>query len=292
MRAASCSEATAKQQHNTTNNLPLVVPLRSSHRSVVDLKVLALAYELERESCGSVDHLRKEPKKQGKKKRKQKNRKKRKKRGKKGGGGEGNNDASNEAAEPNDASNDADLPDDDDASSASSASSVSSASSPSAPPASKSWAMLVNSTAAPLPTEPNQPPSKVLSAPLPATGLPPPGDSQFDDASETSSVNYSDDDTYAGSECDISDEECDIYVLDEDELSRRLNGGDVIEVLEQAGEGNDVEEELTSDFPSLNAAASVPYEGSDDEDDKIKAAHAAGDNEQEEEDEEAKKKVR
>ena len=76
----------------------------------------------------------------------------------------------------------------------------------------------------------------------------------------------SDDETYAASDCDISDEECDIYIRDPEEVEATSRPA-APAAAPAAAEATpaDVEEELALDFPTLSAAATVPYEGSDDE---------------------------
>jgi len=115
---------------------------------------------------------------------------------------------------------------------------------------------------------------------------------------EEEAVDYSDDDTYAGSDCDISDEECDIYVLDEEEVEERKRMGGKLNVVgggeDSAGaaeeEGGNLDEELMSDFPSLSAAATVPFEGSDDEGDTGFTKPAVVNDENDIDDEEKAKK--
>jgi RNA-binding protein NOB1 len=84
---------------------------------------------------------------------------------------------------------------------------------------------------------------------------------QFSDAEESdhdddsSDEESTDDDGYADPEKEVSDEECDVYILDPEEVDERnrdLHGLDCT-----------VEEELMSDFPSLAASLHVPYEGDD-----------------------------
>jgi RNA-binding protein NOB1 len=134
---------------------------------------------------------------------------------------------------------------------------------------------------------------------------------QFDDASEgsgdsDSSIEDSDDEAEAteianaASDEEMSDEECDVFILEpheaayykklreqknlheqrlNDDLSTRLNAQNLSTVVEDA--------DLDSEFPSLAAAAEVPYDGSDDEHEDI-ATHESMNWEQEEE--ERKKK--
>lgn len=76
---------------------------------------------------------------------------------------------------------------------------------------------------------------------------------QFSDAEEDSS-NSSD---YDDSGKEISDEECDVYVLDPEEVEARK--------LASTSDKAALRNELEQDFPSLTASLQVPYEGSDDE---------------------------
>lgn len=78
---------------------------------------------------------------------------------------------------------------------------------------------------------------------------------------------------------DFSDEECDIYILDPEEVEekRRLKNQNPKSTCTPDGasanftkvtEEQDIVNELNMEFPSLAAASTVPYEGSDDEDEK------------------------
>ena len=91
-----------------------------------------------------------------------------------------------------------------------------------------------------------------------------------DDKGEEKESDDDDDDNYAASDADISDEECEIYVLDEEEVEAR-KAGKTINITQKDNKEvtfkdsdvekkfNNVEEELTEDFPSLSAAATVEY---------------------------------
>lgn len=157
-----------------------------------------------------------------------------------------------------------------------------------APAAPKSWAMLVNPSAAS-----EAPPAsaavsdgkntallKVQFAPNTEEDAADLG-GQFDDADEEDSEDddlSSDDDDEDGERYanmsdpeDYSDEECDVYILDPEEVEERkrqkeeqkatkVNNGE-----EQEDAAGDLADELAEAFPSLAAAATVPYDGSDDE---------------------------
>lgn len=101
---------------------------------------------------------------------------------------------------------------------------------------------------------------------------------QFSDAEE----DEDDDDfglEYADSDAEMSDEECDVYILDPEEAEARKkglwNGPDSKSMPTPTATTTSnapftttdpaFTEELNSDFPSLAAASTVPYEGSDDE---------------------------
>jgi RNA-binding protein NOB1 len=255
--------------------------------SVVDLKVLALAYDVEKEGVGSVAHLRTQPVpqnlKEGKKKKKGKNRRGKKK-PKGGAAGETVGEADKAAGEA-DASEgpvagaeqppqqqqqqqDDDALDDDRFEYATESESDSEPE-VAAAPAPKSWAMTVNPKANPMPAA-DPAAKKQLFVAAPAALEAPESSGQFSDAES------SDDDegTYAGSDADISDEECDIYVLDEDEVDARYKPNNEPAKLT-------VEEELMSDFPSLSAAATVEYV-SDNEEQEEQEPYNAQDHEEEE----------
>ncbi|GMH96816.1 hypothetical protein TrST_g477 [Triparma strigata] len=247
--------------------------------SVVDLKVLALAYDLEVEGCGSAAHLKKEPKKSGKKKKKKnrrmKNRKKKNPQSpeqpqqeEEDGGGEkaeaepasqGLQEIHMEVEEVYDDEEEEEEEEDGEGGEKEITP--------------KSWAALVNPAATSVPPPaPTTSPWSAATATAPTTApAPPKSGGQFDDASESEGDDdLSDDETYAGSDCDISDEECDIYILDEEEVEARkkaiLDGGNVDHFRSGVGGDDvDVDKELKLDFPSLSAAATVEYEGSDGE---------------------------
>ena len=256
--------------------------------SVVDLKVLALAYEHEVAGCGDA-HLREKPPEKKKKKR-------RRKKKKKGGDGqaicEGLKEHEPEAMDEDDGAGgeglreiEADMielveEEEDDV----------------VPEPAlvgpKTWASLVHPQ-----TAGSNPASMLAPAPAPVWATPRPinrgeGSGQFDDASESDDA--SDDETYANSDCDISDEECDIYVLDEEEVEERKKKGGSFVAPVVVREEMDVEEEVSEeqvtnevttfqavtsnnspssqlklDFPALGAAATVEYDGSDDEDTEV-----------------------
>ena len=148
-----------------------------------------------------------------------------------------------------------------------------------APAAPKSWAMLVNPSAASAapPTSTivsdgkNPAPLKVQFAPDAEEDVADLG-GQFDDADEDDSEDddlSSDDDDEDGERYanisdleDFSDEECDVYILDPEEVEERKRQQ---EEQKQEDATGDLADELAEAFPSLAAAATVPYDGSDDE---------------------------
>ena len=131
----------------------------------------------------------------------------------------------------------------------------------------KSWAMLVNPTASaatPPQAGNGEPDRKLLEQAMHVTfssvtlSGKDNGDmgGQFSDADDS---DYSSSGgSYADSDKDISDEECDVYVLDPEDVDARTHAMDTEQSL------ND---ELLSDFPTLTASLQVPYEGSDNEGD-------------------------
>ena len=146
----------------------------------------------------------------------------------------------------------------------------------SASAAPKSWAMLVNPSAA------SAPPT-VLTAPLKVHFAPTDGQEedlggQFDDADEEEydddSSSDNDGERYANISDpeDFSDEECDVYILDPEEVEERKRQKEEQPAarLNNNAEDDapaDLVDELAEAFPSLAAAATVPYDGSDDEGD-------------------------
>ena len=83
---------------------------------------------------------------------------------------------------------------------------------------------------------------------------------------------------YASIGEDFSDEECDVYILDPEEVEEKRKRQDDelknkeptqnIQTIEP--KNNEVIQELEMEFPSLAAASTVPYEGSDDENEEEK----------------------
>ena len=75
------------------------------------------------------------------------------------------------------------------------------------------------------------------------------------------------------SDAEMSDEECDVYILDPEEVEERKRKNAAQDVstsenkrpIKNTVSPSHLNEELNSNFPSLQAAATVPYEGSDDE---------------------------
>ena len=107
--------------------------------------------------------------------------------------------------------------------------------------------------------------------------------SQFSDADDDESIEIplasddessSNDDEYASIGDDFSDEECDVYILDPEELEEKIRLRQLSNATKGESTGLDevdsnekqnVLQELDKEFPSLTAASYVPYEGSDDE---------------------------
>jgi len=101
-------------------------------------------------------------------------------------------------------------------------------------------------------------------------------DGQFSDADDDDSIDIpganesessENDDEFASIGEDFSDEECDVYVLDPDEVEeRKRNGGKIhISIDNNIQNELNISEELEMEFPSLAAAATVPYVEDDNE---------------------------
>jgi RNA-binding protein NOB1 len=103
---------------------------------------------------------------------------------------------------------------------------------------------------------------------------------QFSDAEDDESLHFtsnvcdsSDDggDEFASIGEDFSDEECDVYILDPEEVEEKKRK----ELHEcQLATEETIASELEMEFPSLLAASTVPYEGSDDDEVKDKVGSA------------------
>jgi len=163
-----------------------------------------------------------------------------------------------------------------------------------AAPVNKSWAKLVNPTAAEMtpmnPKSPDENTTKIATKAMTTTfgsmklGSEEEGEGegcgQFSDAEDDESLeievdeeeSVSDDDEFASIGDDFSDEECDVYILDPEEYDEKLKCEDNEDVEEEEEES--ISEELDMEFPSLSAARTVPYEGSDDEDENDQLGHA------------------
>lgn len=271
--------------------------------SLVDLQVIALQYELEVEGCGDAEHLRKEPKRKlglGFQYVKKDNDSEGKTNNgdleKKGddkeksdetatnetptGASESglyaveveeNEDGEEESESESESEIDSELEDNESSNNKESGNSV------------KAWSSIVDSSASKPPKAAesfdvnatlNQPfgsmdlTGKKTSSPSKAEIL-----GQFDDADEDDS---SDDGDYADSDAEFSDEDCDIYVLDPEEVEARKQGdwkgptadlGNKPSKDSKVSFGEDTIVTINDEFPSLADAAKVPYEGSDDEED-------------------------
>jgi RNA-binding protein NOB1 len=227
--------------------------------SAVDLQVLALLYELEQEGCG-VDHVRKTPKSMVGIGRVQALTKS-KKDGDEEKQTEGKStieytsatvfeaDAVDIVDEDEDDDEDDDDEDEDEGKQ----------DERKEPP--RTWAMLVNPAIASRPTVSIEEQTLLLPfSQMKLSNTQGEEDShrggQFSDADDddfpldlvhdSKDEEESDDDGYADSDKQISDEECDVYILDPDEVEQRKQR---------------IQEELQSDFPSLAASLQVPYEG-------------------------------
>jgi len=206
------------------------------------------------------------------------------------------------------------------------------------PPKTKSWAVLVNPTKAstvPLvdysiatasgatsnkdeekEDEHVEEPSLDVNRENPAAAV----EGQFDDASSSENDDDDDDDFSNGSDSDgeldainiangasddeMSDEECDVFVLEPHEaayfkkLKEEKAQKELVQQMEQqaisskeeAGASSTVVEEEDTDFPSLAASAAVPYEGSDDETEEL-GENKVDDSAWRQEEEERKKKA-
>lgn len=80
-------------------------------------------------------------------------------------------------------------------------------------------------------------------------------DPEEDEFADLVEEDESDEEGYGASDAEISDEECDVYILDPEEVEER----------KKAQEAKVQVNELELDFPSLAASLQVPYDGSDDE---------------------------
>lgn len=240
--------------------------------SSVDLQVLALLYDLEREGCGDISHVRRTPKRTlglGKIK------------------ALGNSDVKAQASPPKKAAETPKGPvpvaTDAEEKTAEAEPSSPAVAPDAAPQKPKTWATLVNPSAGeapPVPVSTSEPrvADKALSMTFGQMNLSksytPAADTagQFSDAEDEESSESGDEADY---DQDMSDEDCDVYVMDPDEVETRNQAPtDKVEA---------VEEELQSEFPSLSASLHVPYEGSDDEDNDESTEDDAGDEEEDQE---------
>jgi RNA-binding protein NOB1 len=146
------------------------------------------------------------------------------------------------------------------------------------PPQPKTWAMLVNpteaSTALPIVPEPASIAEKAVHVSFGKMNLRKEHvesedvGGQFSDAEEdTLGEEEEESSSEFNSQKEISDEECDVYIRDPDDLE----GEKSLTVDQQRA----LEEDLKSELPSLAAARLVPYEGSDDEGDEEEAKRRA-----------------
>jgi RNA-binding protein NOB1 len=245
--------------------------------SSVDLQVLGLLYDLEREGCGDMSHVRKTPKRTlglGKIE-------------SLGPDGvarvvttsvpiEGHFKAESESESPLLV-----VENEEEKMAETEPSSSPAALAPTQKP--KTWAKLVNPSAVSTEAFAVQTSSftdKALTASFGQMKLAKVGEDQggqFSDAEEDSGEEDSDFDPEDFSdEEDVSDEDCDVYVLDPEEAGELKQEA---EELKQAS--TNIDEELQSEFPSLAASLNVPYEGSDDEGNDDEGSEEEGNDESE-----------
>ena len=164
----------------------------------------------------------------------------------------------------------------------------------------KSWAMLVNpkvaSSSSQIDTVQNDLSSNFASVTLSAARdiLDVVNEGKTDDNSEGGQFSDAEDDDYIDIEessddgdefasigDDFSDEECDVYILEPDEVEEKKRmdelskaesptGEEQQELIKLETEKQEIFDELNMEFPSLVAASTVPYEGSDDECEDVK----------------------
>ena len=233
--------------------------------SSVDLQVLALHYDLEREGCGS-NHIRRTPKRKlgvGRVKSMGGVKEKATEADKAGGDG----DTTEEVVQDNTVffeGTDVDIVESDEEES------DEEEEEPSGP---KTWAMLVNPTASkPTAGATVTFADQALTVPFGQMNLKDDvAGGQFSDAEDDDDLDptpiddeESDDEQYADSDADISDEECDVYILDPEEVEERKRAQEAKHA-RKAAPTQEVEAELQSAFPSMAASLHVPYEGDDDD---------------------------
>eukprot|EP00978_Attheya_sp_CCMP212_P006525 scaffold15048_cov55-Attheya_sp.AAC.3 len=258
--------------------------------SAVDLSVLALAYELENEGClGNMGHIRTQPKRTlgvGHIQSLNKN-------------NDGVKETSVSSAENKPSAEGGQsffetLPEDDAEDEEESSDSESSEdgddnkNESNAAPVPKTWAMLVNPSEAAAPPKAIQPPQmsnnsiaqqavttsfgsmNLLGGSGATAHKTSDNDTggQFSDAEEDSSDD-DDENPYDDEDASISDEECDVYILDPAEVEARkaLKEDDVMHMPIAEEESTEAKED-DLDFPSLSTAMLVPYEGSDNEEER------------------------
>jgi RNA-binding protein NOB1 len=246
--------------------------------SSVDLQVLGLLYDLEREGCGDMSHVRKTPKRTlglGKIESL--------------GQGEG---ASASVEIPADQI-DEEFEEEPDSSPMENEEEqkvdTEQDSSPAAPQKPKTWATLLNPStnsteatgAEPTPSE-----SRIAEKGMNVTfgqmklskarGNAEDQGGQFSDAEEDSADDESDSDFDPDQA--FSDEDCDVYVLDPEEAEDiQQEAEDLQKASAKVTESPPFEEDLQSDFPSLAASLQVKYEGSDDEGSDNEGSDGEGD---------------
>lgn len=230
--------------------------------SSVDLQVLGLLYDLEREGCGDMSHVRKTPKRTlglGKIQSLGQD---------EGTSVEIPSDQIEEEIEAEDS--DSPLVEDEEEKNVA----TEPASSPAAPAQKqKTWAALLNPSATSIEVpaaQASHSESLIAEKGMNMTfgqmklsktrGCADDQGGQFSDAEEDES------DSDFDPEQAFSDEGCDVYVLDPEEAEDIQQEAEDLQKASTKAAESPVDEELQSDFPSLAASLQVQYEGSDDED--------------------------
>jgi RNA-binding protein NOB1 len=239
--------------------------------SSVDLQVLGLLYDLEREGCGDMSHVRKTPKRTlglGKIQ----------SLGQGGGASASVEIPADQIDEEFEAEEDSYPMENEEEQKVD----TESVSSPAAPPQKpKTWANLLNPSttstvapgAQPTPSESRTIAEKGMNVTFGQMNLSKARGNnvedqggQFSDAEEDSADDESESDSDFDPDQAFSDEECDVYILDPEEADDiQQEAEDLQKASTKAAESPPFEEDLQSEFPSLAASLQVKYEGSDDE---------------------------
>lgn len=249
--------------------------------SAVDMHILALLYDLEKEGCSTVEHIRTEPKRAltGRVIALNKNEVKKDDTSKAIGEceekTESEKDASPEAGEAFFQGNARAPVEHKESVAEEKQEDEVPPSSVNVAPVKKSWATLVNpSVAASVPPKADKVDVMAMASKNFGSMNLAPNNSenddecvggQFSDAEDDESLELQQDDNYDSSDDDgdefasigedFSDEDCDVYILDPEEVGEKEADDGAVEI----------DEELEMEFPSLSAASTIPYAGSDDE---------------------------